>query len=116
MATTFAAGPLAAPAPDGGAPGAAGTAPEAAAGTDVGTGGKSVAPGARAGAGAVATAGGGRDSFCHASHNISAENEKTTNRMRRWVSMTAWVTARLVESRGRGKRKSDQGTGSYPPG
>ena len=41
-----------------------------------------------------ATAGGGRDSFCHASHNISAEKEKTTNRMRRWVSMTAWVTAR----------------------
>jgi len=80
------------------APGTAGTAPDDAAGTDAGAGGKSVAPGARAGA--DATAGGGRDSFCHASHNINAENEKTTNRMRRWVSMTTWVAVRGGEPRG----------------
>ena len=94
----FAGVAIAAPAPDGGAPGTAGPAPDAAAGTDAGTGGKSVA--AVDFAGADATAGGGRDSFYHASHNISAENEKTTNRMRRWVSMTAWVSARRFEPRG----------------
>ena len=79
------------------APGTAGCA-SGTDGTAVGIGGKSVAAGARAGA--DATAGGGRDSFCHASHNMSAENEKTTNRMRRWVSMTARVTARGGKTRG----------------
>src|SRR5947207_16017819 len=43
---------------------------------------------------AEAGAGGGRDSFCHASHRSTAENENTTNRIRRWVSMTTWVSAR----------------------
>ena len=54
-----------------------------------GVGGKSVAALDFAGVDAT-TGGGGRYSFCHASHSISAEAEKTTNRMRRWVSMTAW--------------------------
>ena len=84
----FAGVPFAAPAPEGGAVGP----PGSAGGADVGAGGKSFAAVVVAGA-AVAAGGGGRDSFCHASHSMSAENEKTTNRMRRWVSMTAWVTA-----------------------
>ena len=65
---------------DGGAAGAAGA------------GGRSVAALDFAGVDAT-TGGGGRYSFCHASHSINAEAEKTTNRMRRWVSMTTWVTA-----------------------
>ena len=87
----FAGVPLAAPAPEGGGVDPAG----AAGGADVGAGGKSVAAVVLDGAddGADTGGGGGLDSFCHASHSRSAENEKTTNRMRRWVSMTAWVTA-----------------------
>ncbi len=65
-----------------------------------GVGGSSVAALDFAGVDAT-TGGGGRYSFCHASHSISAEAEKTTNRMRRWVSMTAWVTARGGQRRGR---------------
>ena len=68
---------------------------------------------ARRGA-AGATGGGGACSCCHASHRKSAENEKMTNRMRRWVSMTAWVIAR--DGLRRAAKRFDQGTGSKPPG
>ncbi len=43
------------------------------------------------GAVCVTGGGGGRCSRCHASHRNSAENEKMTKRIRRWVSMTAEI-------------------------
>jgi hypothetical protein len=63
--------------------------------------------------GAAVTAAGGRLSFCHASHNSKAEKEKITNRMSRWVSMTARVTTRRGAQQDEEQvAVADQGTGS----